>query len=184
MMKDTMPQVARFWNDIADEFDAIYTGKQKSSFARALDQWFRSDIYQRFDWVMERSGDVRGKDIVDIGCGSGRFVTELVKRGANHVTGVDVAPEMLKLSQQLVAADGTASKCDFVLADVLNWTPQQAYDITITIERLKIIRSMTKGTSCRPGPDIGLGACLFARYACNTTGDARSTSSVKASGKR
>ena len=150
-----MPQVASFWNGIADEFDAIYTGN-KSAVGRALDQWLRKDIYQRYDWVMERSGNISGKEICDIGCGSGRFVTEFVKRGAAHVTGVDVAPEMLRLSKQLVAQDGTAEKCDFVLADVLNWTPKTSYDITVTIgfwdyiqdpvERLKLIRKMTRST--------------------------------------
>ena len=36
MKQDNMPQVARFWNDIAQDFDAIYTGKNKSAFARFL----------------------------------------------------------------------------------------------------------------------------------------------------
>jgi ubiquinone/menaquinone biosynthesis C-methylase UbiE len=155
MKKDNMPQVARFWNDIAEDFDTIYTGR-KGAVGRALDQWFRKDIYQRFDWVMERCGDVRGLRICDIGCGSGRFVTEFAKRGAAHVTGVDVAPEMLRLSQQLVAHDGTAGCCDFVLADVLNWKTDQKFDIAIAIgfwdyiqdppERLRLIRNMTKTT--------------------------------------
>ena len=61
MKQDNMPQVARFWNTIADEFDAIYTGANKSGFSRFLDRFFRKDIYQRFDWVMQKCGDVRGK---------------------------------------------------------------------------------------------------------------------------
>jgi len=152
MKKDNMPQVARFWNDVAEEFDTIYTGR-KGQFARLLDQWLRKDIYQRFDWVMDRCGDVRGKNICDIGCGSGRFVTEFVKRGAQHVTGVDVAGEMLRLTQELVAEDGTADRCDFVLSDVLNWKTTNVYDITIAIgfwdyiqhppERLRRIRKLT-----------------------------------------
>ena len=155
MKKDNMPQVARFWNDIAEEFDTIYTGR-KGGFARFLDQWLRKDIYQRFDWVMERCGDVRGLRICDIGCGSGRFVTEFVKRGAAHVTGVDVAPEMLRLSKELVEKDGTADRCDFALADVLNWKTTQTFDITIAIgfwdyiqdppERLRLIRQKTNQT--------------------------------------
>jgi predicted RNA methylase len=155
MKKDNMPQIARFWNDIAEEFDTIYTGR-KSNLARQLDLWFRRDIYERFDWVMQRCGDVRGKEICDIGCGTGRFVTEFVKRGAKRVTGVDVAPEMLRLSKELVTADGTAHNCDFVLADVLNWQTSNTYDITIAIgfwdyiqdppERLKLIRKMTRQT--------------------------------------
>lgn len=154
MKQDNMPQVARFWNDIAGEFDKIYTG-EKSPIGRALDKWLRKDIYQRLDWVMEKSGDVKGKTICDIGCGSGRFVTEFAKRGAAHITGVDVAPEMLKLAKALVAKDGVSGSCDFVQSDVLHWKTNQKFDITVAIgfwdyimeppERLRIIRSMTKG---------------------------------------
>jgi predicted RNA methylase len=152
MKQDNMPQVTRFWNDIAEEFDAIYTGR-KSFIGRVLDRWLRKDIYQRFDWVMEKSGDVRGKTVCDIGCGSGRFVTEFAKRHAKHITGVDVAPDMLRLAQNLVTSDGVAGQCDFVHADVLNWKTKEKFDITIAIgfwdyimeppERLRIIRGLT-----------------------------------------
>ena len=154
MKKDTMPQVARFWNQIAPDFDAIYSGK-KSPFARALDQWLRKDIYQRFDWVMQRSGDVKGLKICDIGCGSGRFVVDFAKNGAAYVKGVDVAPEMLKIAHTLTAEAGVADRCDYVHADVIDWTADQIYDITIAIgfwdyianppERLRRIRSFTNG---------------------------------------
>jgi SAM-dependent methyltransferase len=156
MKQDNMPQVARFWNTIAAEFDAIYTGENKSGFSRFLDRFFRKDIYQRFDWVMEKCGDIRGKTICDIGCGSGRFVTEFAKRGAGHVTGVDVAPDMLKLAKSLVERDGVADKCDFALSDVLNWKTDRKFDITIAIgfwdyiqdppERLRLIRNLTNET--------------------------------------
>jgi SAM-dependent methyltransferase len=156
MKQDNMPQVARFWNGIAAEFDAIYTGAQKSRPRRFLDRFFRKDIYQRFDWVMQKCGDVRNKTICDIGCGSGRFVTEFAQRGATHVTGVDVAPEMLKLAQALVERDGFANKCDFALSDVLSWKTDRKFDVTIAIgfwdyiqyppERLRLIRNLTKET--------------------------------------
>jgi len=156
MNQDNMPQVAEYWNKIANEFDAIYTGSGKSGFQRWLDKTFRADIYGRYEWVMRKSGDVRGKTICDIGCGSGRFVTELAKRGAAHVTGVDVAPEMLKLAEQLVSRDGVADRCDFVHNDVLNWKTDRKFDEVIAIgfwdyimappERLRIIRSLTKET--------------------------------------
>jgi SAM-dependent methyltransferase len=154
MKKDTMPQVAEFWNNVASEFDAIYTGN-KSPVGRALDKWFRKDMYQRFDWVMESCGDVKGASICDVGCGSGRFSNELARRGAT-VTGVDVAPEMVKLANALVRKDGTADRCQFINADVIDWTAPQVYDTTIAIgfwdyiqdprERLRRIRSFTNGT--------------------------------------
>lgn len=152
MKTDNMAKVARFWNTVAHDFDAIYSGR-KSAVGRAMDRWFRKDIYQRFDWVMEKAGDTRGKRIVDIGCGSGRFVSALAARGATHVTGVDVAPEMLKLARKRVEEDGVANVCSFVQADVLDWKTDERFDLSIAIgfwdyiadplPRLKIIREMT-----------------------------------------
>jgi SAM-dependent methyltransferase len=153
-MKDTREQVATFWNNIAHDFDAIYSGK-KSPFARMLDRMLRKDIYQRFDWVMERAGDIRGKTVCDVGCGSGRFVNELARRGASQIVGVDVAPEMLKLSRELVTQSGVGKICEFVHSDVLDWKTDKVFDLTIAIgfwdyipepvERLRLIRGMTSG---------------------------------------
>jgi ubiquinone/menaquinone biosynthesis C-methylase UbiE len=153
MKSDNMPQVARYWNDIAHDFDAFYTG-QKGAVARALDHVLRKDFYDRFDWVMEKAGDIRGKTVCDIGCGPGRYVTAFAQRGVAHVTGVDVAPEMLKMARDLVRADGVAERCSFVQADVLNWETDEQFDLTIAIgvwdyigeplSRLRVIRRMTR----------------------------------------
>lgn len=155
MTRDTMPQVAKFWNDIAHDFDAIYTGN-KSAFGRALDRWLRQDIFGRFDWVMRKGGDVRGQTVCDIGCGSGRFVTELAKRGAKRVMGVDVAPEMLKIARELVDKDGVGDRCEFKHADIEHWTTDEKFDLVIAIgfwdyiadprSRLQKIRGITRGT--------------------------------------
>lgn len=151
---DEMGQVAQYWNDAAEKFDSIYTG-DKSAVARALDRWLRRDMYQRFDWVMKQSGDVRGKTVCDFGCGSGRFVAELAARGASHVTGIDIAPQMLKLAREVVAKKGVARKCSFELSDVNDWKGTDTYDVTIAIgfwdyirdpaSRLAVIRRATHG---------------------------------------
>jgi ubiquinone/menaquinone biosynthesis C-methylase UbiE len=131
-MQNEMTQVARFWNDIAHDFDSIYTGR-KGPLARVLDRVLRKDMYQRFDWVMDRSGDVRGASVCDIGCGSGRFVNALAQRGAERVVGVDVAPEMLRIARTVVAEGGIAERCEFVESDVLDWRTDETFDVTIAI---------------------------------------------------
>lgn len=48
------------------------------------------------------AGDVRGLDVLDIGCGEGRFARMLAQRGA-HVTAVDVSATMVRMAEELEA---------------------------------------------------------------------------------
>ena len=159
-----MPAVARFWNASADEFDSIYSGAGKNWFTRALDGFFRRDMYQRFDWVMARAGDLRGKAVCDVGCGSGRFVAEFARRGAGCITGIDIAPEMIRCAQRLAETEGVVEHCEFVTGDVLDWRGHRAFDLTIAIglwdyiadpsERLQVIRGLTRGTFLSAWPQF------------------------------
>ena len=163
MIHDEARQVAAYWDRIAPDFDSIYTG-QKNAIARALDKWLRRDMYERFDWVMSRSGDVRGRTICDIGCGSGRFVAALAGRGA-RVTGLDFAPAMLRLARDLVQREGVADRCDFVQSDILDWRTDRTFDQTIAIgfwdyvadpvERLHVIRRITTDRFLSAWPRAG-----------------------------
>jgi SAM-dependent methyltransferase len=163
MSGDEARQIADYWDRVAPQFDAIYSGK-KSRAARMLDRILRRDIYQRFDWVMRKSTDVRNKSVCDVGCGSGRFVTALARRGAK-VTGLDFAPSMLELAKQLVEQDGVAARCDFVLTDILDWKTECNFDEVIAIgfwdyvadplPRLKVIRQISRGSFLSAWPRTG-----------------------------
>ncbi|MDG4839755.1 methyltransferase domain-containing protein [Micromonospora sp. WMMD967] len=47
----------------------------------------------------ELLGDLTGRTVIDMGCGSGRAVAELAERGA-HAVGVDVDPEMIAVARE------------------------------------------------------------------------------------
>ncbi|MGA8272587.1 MAG: methyltransferase domain-containing protein [Candidatus Sulfotelmatobacter sp.] len=77
--------------------------------------------------------DVAGSSVLDLGCGTGRWLTGLLARGAGPVVGIDLSAAMLKVAggtvgirNRLVLADGLqlpfrASAFDFVLSSfVLN----------------------------------------------------------------
>lgn len=50
--------------------------------------------------VLETLGDVRGKDVLDFGCGDGTYSRILKRLGARRVVGFDVAEGMLAHGQQ------------------------------------------------------------------------------------
>lgn len=62
-------------------------------------------------------GDVRGRRLLDLGCGAGRELLEWALAGAD-VTGVDNSPAQLAAAQR--AADNLGVRCRLVLADVLD----------------------------------------------------------------
>ena len=160
---DESRQIAQYWDAIAPEFDAIYTGK-KNFVSRGLDRLLRKDMYQRFEWVMRKADELRPATVCDIGCGSGRFVSSLAKRGA-QVTGVDFAPQMLTLARQLTESEGVASRCKFELSDVLDWKTNETFDMVIAIgfwdyvadplPRLQVIRKLTNHTFLSAWPRAG-----------------------------
>lgn len=163
MSRDEATQVAQYWNRIAAQFDAIYSGR-KNRIARALDRWLRGDMYERFDWVMRNAGDGAGMSVCDIGCGSGRFVSALAQRGM-RVTGLDFAPEMLRLARDLVERNAVADRCNFVQSDVLDWKATEQFDLVIAIgfwdyvadplPHLQVIRGITRGKFLSAWPRAG-----------------------------
>jgi 2-polyprenyl-3-methyl-5-hydroxy-6-metoxy-1,4-benzoquinol methylase len=53
-------------------------------------------------------GDVRGKTVLDFGCGSGENIVPLTKRGA-HVIGLDISPDLIDLARQRLAMAGLSA---------------------------------------------------------------------------
>lgn len=53
-------------------------------------------------------GDVRGKTVLDLGCGSGENLVPLAKRGA-CVIGIDISPDLIQLARQRLISYGLAA---------------------------------------------------------------------------
>lgn len=51
------------------------------------------------EYAFHLLGDVRGKSVLDLGCGSGESVIPLAMRGA-RVTGLDISPELIGLAHK------------------------------------------------------------------------------------
>lgn len=109
----SMAAAAKFFDGFAPAFDTLYD-KKRGAFMRWVDENYRSDMFVRFQLSFERLGDLRGKTLADIGCGSGPYVIEALRRGAVQVVAVDPAPGMLKLLHERLASTGNEQKCTIV----------------------------------------------------------------------
>jgi SAM-dependent methyltransferase len=59
-----------------------------------------------------------GTEVLDVGCGIGRWSRLLARRGA-HVTGVDLSPTMVEEARRRAAAESVASRCAFLEGDLV-----------------------------------------------------------------
>jgi 2-polyprenyl-3-methyl-5-hydroxy-6-metoxy-1,4-benzoquinol methylase len=67
-------------------------------------------------------GDIRGKTVLDLGCGTGEKIIPLIRLGA-HVVALDISEEMVVLARQRLASygiDGTSQFCKSVRLTILN----------------------------------------------------------------
>lgn len=56
---------------------------------------------------------VRGKVVIDFGCGEGAQCIELARHGAHKVIGLDIRPSVLDRARDLAEAEGVADRCKF-----------------------------------------------------------------------
>jgi cyclopropane fatty-acyl-phospholipid synthase-like methyltransferase len=138
MSKEILSQ-RDYWNREAAAFEQIYSHR-KPWLWNLLDRVFRKDMFERFAFALRHCEPIAGRTFLDVGCGSGLYSIELARRGAAKVVGIDVAERMLDLCRQSARREGLADRCSFEHADLLAYTPQSPFDVTIGIGLFDYIR--------------------------------------------
>jgi ubiquinone/menaquinone biosynthesis C-methylase UbiE len=64
--------------------------------------------------ILTLLGDVRGRYVLDVGCGDGDLAVELWRRGAT-VTGIDASPEMVEAARARAKREG--ADISFMIGD-------------------------------------------------------------------
>ncbi|HXG93212.1 MAG TPA: class I SAM-dependent methyltransferase [Blastocatellia bacterium] len=121
-----------YWNREADAFQRIYT-HQKSTLANFLDRVFRKDMYERYVFTIENCAPYNGRRFLDVGCGNGLYSLRLAREGAMNVTGLDIAENMINLCSQSARKENLEDRCRFVHTDLLQFTPDDKFDVAIGI---------------------------------------------------
>lgn len=126
----TQARAGVFFDQFAATFDTFYDGK-RSPVMQWIDRRFRQDMFQRYSLTFERLGDLSGMRGLDIGCGSGPYVADALKRGAREVVAIDPAPGMLNLARQRIEGLGLLDKVSFVQGYFPDKTPSGPFDFAI-----------------------------------------------------
>lgn len=112
VVKEVERKVRDHFHDDAARFDAIYK-KEKSAFASFVDDRWRGVVQKRLEVNVAKLLPLTGKSVLDVGCGSGRFCFEYAKHGATRVLGVDFAPGMIDIAEDLAKDFGVEEQCEF-----------------------------------------------------------------------
>lgn len=106
-------------------------GAMYEPFAHAFHQHAEDSAYNaHYDRpaMLDLIGDVAGKDVLDVGCGSGYYTSALVEAGA-CVTAFDASPTLVDLAREQVG-----DRAQLRVADVeqpLAWIDDGSFDIAV-----------------------------------------------------
>lgn len=87
-------KIKKYWIQTPELFAEKYTNSTINLLSPA-----NAFLYSRRKKVIQLAGNLRGKKVLDIGCGSGIFMIDFVKRGAS-VVGIDYSQKMLDLAKK------------------------------------------------------------------------------------
>ena len=98
---------------------------------------FKRDCFAlaRYDAALQLAGDVRGKRILDYGCGDGAFLFRLAKAGAQAV-GFDPDPCGLMLAR----GEFARRRADVPLLCRESQVPRRAFDVVFLLEVIEHVR--------------------------------------------
>jgi len=124
--------VRRRFEREAGSFDAVYR-VDRSRLSRWFDRVARKAIFERYEITFAQAGDLTGKTVLDVGCGSGVYAADFARRGARRVVGVDLSAGMLALAEREAAEQGVAARCEFRRGDFATLTFDESFDVSVAM---------------------------------------------------
>jgi 2-polyprenyl-3-methyl-5-hydroxy-6-metoxy-1,4-benzoquinol methylase len=126
----TQTETALFFDTYSAQFDAIY-GNRNSVINTVLNRLFRKSMKVRYLKSLQGCEPVKGRTVLDVGCGPGHYAVSLAKREARAVVGLDFAERMIQLGRRHAEVAGVREKCEFIQADFLDHSFHERFDYCI-----------------------------------------------------
>lgn len=81
--------------------------------------------------LAKKMGDVRGKTVLDLGCGSGPIAIAAALEGARHVVAADVMVEACNLARKNAEKNGVADRIEIVQSNLFDGLKGRRFDIIV-----------------------------------------------------
>jgi ubiquinone/menaquinone biosynthesis C-methylase UbiE len=117
--------VKEYFEEIAMTFDSYYKQEAETGglIGKLAHLVFRKPAMAcRYQATFHLLGKLPGKHVLDVGCGSGIYSLEIVKRGGS-ATGLDISSAMIELAKQNAQKLEIMDRCSFVLQDLKDFKP-------------------------------------------------------------
>lgn len=118
----------------------------------------------RFWSRFERVPDLRGRTVLEIGCGRGRLALDMALAGAERVLALDILPELVAFAETNVRENQPRfiDRVEFRVADLPSLDGEEKFDLIVSKDSLEhvldlegMLRAMRR--RLRPGGEIYLG---------------------------
>lgn len=109
-------------------YDHVYSEGEESFFSK-----FQGglNVSEADDAVMSLGG-WEGRRVLDVGCGTGSMVRRIAGAGAAVVVGIDYSKEAISIAEH-----ERAERVEYVVGDILDYEPEDAFDVVVTMGTLE-----------------------------------------------
>ncbi|MDY6794791.1 MAG: methyltransferase domain-containing protein [Actinomycetota bacterium] len=116
----------------------LYTREYYTTDCEGYDLFLQGvgELPERIEESLEAAGDLRGKWVLDIGCGRGELTCEAARRGA-YAVGIDYAEAALDLSRERLSGmdESLRRRVQFLLADAKGLAfPDGSFDVVFLVD--------------------------------------------------
>jgi len=134
-MKTEPDKAGEFFTGYASEFDDIYDVSERGGVVGWVNRVLRKTMAIRFTKTFETLQPMPGRSVLDVGCGSGRYIVPALHMGASRVVGIDLSQAMLDLAgdqarQEAERCEGTV---ELLCGDFLSTPIGQPLDYAIVM---------------------------------------------------
>lgn len=134
----------RYFSSFAKDYHGAFGAKGEQSFLhRVLNRLFRTSTFHKRTEVVKnilaRHG-IQGKQVLDLGCGSGEVSLEAAQMGA-RVVGLDIVEGMVEIAREQARRMGLSEMTEFRVADVVNEDIPHA-DVTMMVAVIEYYKDL------------------------------------------